>query len=596
MKQETLEAQKYLAIDGANMKNLIIQKLNESGVYTDQIYEGSNISSIIDVVSYAYSNLLFYLNQTASESLFTEAQIYENMNRIVQSLDYKPVGKSAAMIFPRATTTLPQGNYLIPRYTYFKLGNVFYSFANDVSILKTEEGEQHLSAMENEILFQGKFEPFPKYTASGEPFETFYLTRTEDVKIDHFNIHVYVKDMETDEWERWEETPSLYLEGGSEKKYYIRFNANKNYEIRFGNDINGKRLLEDQEVMIYYLRTIGQDGELGANVLNDIVATLFNGPEYFSILDSVLPSGINRITQPQLGLIQFSNPKPSTQFKVEESVSEIRANAPSYFSRQHRLITSKDFNSFIKEKFSNFIHDVYVCGNDEFNENHIEYLSDIGMDEPFSEPRILENLKLYSNNCHFNNVYVYGVPKYRTFETSIDSTNFLNSAQKNLILRSIQDAKVISSSIVFMDPVFMAFELGISNELGELNLNSDLTPIADTHFEVRIKRNVLWNEEAIRTKVVQIIEDRFKVQDLHMGELVDLQELNNKILEIPEILSIRTVNETYDRSVRGLGMVVYNPVYRSDATYVSASIDLKPFQFPFYSNIKGFSKKIKFIQ
>ena len=35
---------------------------------------------------------MFYLNNTSDEALFSEAQIYENMNRVVKSLDYKPVG------------------------------------------------------------------------------------------------------------------------------------------------------------------------------------------------------------------------------------------------------------------------------------------------------------------------------------------------------------------------------------------------------------------------------------------------------------------------------------------------------------------------
>ena len=41
---------------------------------------------------------MFYLNKTSTESLFSDAHIYENMNRIVKLIDYKPVGNQSATL------------------------------------------------------------------------------------------------------------------------------------------------------------------------------------------------------------------------------------------------------------------------------------------------------------------------------------------------------------------------------------------------------------------------------------------------------------------------------------------------------------------
>ena len=82
----------YLAFDALSLKQHIKDRLNESAVFTDQNYEGSNISTIMDIVAYTFNVLMFYLNKTSSESMFSDAQIYENMNRIVKLIDYKPVG------------------------------------------------------------------------------------------------------------------------------------------------------------------------------------------------------------------------------------------------------------------------------------------------------------------------------------------------------------------------------------------------------------------------------------------------------------------------------------------------------------------------
>ena len=56
-----LPADAYATFDATSIRDLLINKLISDDVYTDQIFEGSNISSLIDVLSYTYHLLLFYL-------------------------------------------------------------------------------------------------------------------------------------------------------------------------------------------------------------------------------------------------------------------------------------------------------------------------------------------------------------------------------------------------------------------------------------------------------------------------------------------------------------------------------------------------------
>jgi len=82
----------YAAFDATSLKALMQSRLSQGGVFTDQIFEGSNFNSLLDIIAYSYHVLLFYLNKTGSESQFTQAQLYENMNKIVKALNYNPVG------------------------------------------------------------------------------------------------------------------------------------------------------------------------------------------------------------------------------------------------------------------------------------------------------------------------------------------------------------------------------------------------------------------------------------------------------------------------------------------------------------------------
>ncbi len=44
----------YLNFDAASLKDLITNKLNEDGSYTDQLFEGSDLSVLIDVFCYFF--------------------------------------------------------------------------------------------------------------------------------------------------------------------------------------------------------------------------------------------------------------------------------------------------------------------------------------------------------------------------------------------------------------------------------------------------------------------------------------------------------------------------------------------------------------
>ena len=110
----------YVAFDATTLKDFIVQRLNENEKFTDQNYEGSNLAAVIDIIAYSYHVLLFYLNNTAAEVDFNQATLYENMNRIVKLIGYKPTGKQTSVVPIKAVAGqgLTKGNYTIRKYSY----------------------------------------------------------------------------------------------------------------------------------------------------------------------------------------------------------------------------------------------------------------------------------------------------------------------------------------------------------------------------------------------------------------------------------------------------------------------------------------------
>ena len=76
-----IKKNEYVAFDAVSLRDFIRQRLTDSGLFTDQYFEGSNIAAINNIVAYSFHTLMYYLNQTSTESMFSESQIYENINR-----------------------------------------------------------------------------------------------------------------------------------------------------------------------------------------------------------------------------------------------------------------------------------------------------------------------------------------------------------------------------------------------------------------------------------------------------------------------------------------------------------------------------------
>ena len=208
----------YAAFDATSLKSLMQQRLIDGGVFTDQIFEGSNFNSLLDVIAYSYHVLLFYLNRTANEASFSNAQLYENVNRIVKLLNYNPIGIQTSVVSFSATATdnLSEGIYTIPRYAFFNLNDINYSFTEDVTFTKSVSGYEILNSLNDSILlYQGSFSEYPLYVSTGEDFEEFNIVSVDmdgnNDLIDHNFIHVYVKSG-NNAWRECKSVNSLYLE------------------------------------------------------------------------------------------------------------------------------------------------------------------------------------------------------------------------------------------------------------------------------------------------------------------------------------------------------------------------------------------------
>ena len=583
----SLPRDSYAAFDAKSLKELIQTRLNQGGVYTDQTFEGSNMSSIIDVIAYSYDLLLFYLNQTSAESMFSDTSIYENMNRIVKLIDYKPKGYQTSLLSfnLNAWGLLPVDNYTIKRYSYIVAGSVYYSFTNDSTFNKTVEGTQSLVNFSSEnVLREGQYSEHPELIALGEDFENVILAVKSvddniEIKIDSGSIDIYVQDVNSKKISEFKETSSIFLESSDSNVYEKRLNENGLYEFKFGNGIFGKKLNEGDSIFIYYIQSSGEAGVISPGVLDGNSLNVFNTPRFSTISRDIYNNTFNFLTTQQIQYLTFSNTLKSTIPVEKEDIDSIRNNASKNFQLQNRIITLKDYSNFLDSNFSQILKSFSVVNNDDYIDKYLNYFLNIGLNKPNDDSRVLFNQINFNSINQSNNIYLFLVSKFNNVDEN-DNLNYVSTSQKTSIINSFKEQQQANINIVPVDPVYTAFGIGLRSSDDEvlnqeINLNSFLV----------LKRNPLSNisTEALKQRVNNIFINYF--DSLNLNSLVSLKEISNQIFNIEGVEEIKTrrlINNNVLNEVDGINLLFYNPIYpENDIQVISSDLQLPFFKYPY---------------
>ncbi len=167
----------FLRFNAYSIKELITKKLTEDTRFTDQVYEGSNLAVLIDIVSYMYQCLMFQLNNAASESMFSDTQIYENMSRLCKFIGYHPKAFRPAQMnayldnIPEIENKKIYPCSAIDTKMTDSQGNKIYFSTEFDDKLQVTEGQYT-----NIPLINGLWKVYgTTFTATGEDYETFVL-------------------------------------------------------------------------------------------------------------------------------------------------------------------------------------------------------------------------------------------------------------------------------------------------------------------------------------------------------------------------------------------------------------------------------------
>lgn len=533
-----LSQDSYLGFDARSIFELINQRLNQTGIFTDQNFAGSNLTALNDSLSYVISMLLYYLNRTSSNSTF-DSDDYASINTIAKQFGYKPIGYVTSTVCVDVNAdALGSGAYVVPRYS--SVGS--YTNAEEISI-KGSSG----TVLDAAILYEGVWVQHPVFTSRGIENEKFTLDVSSFV--DHNNIHVYVKENNSDTWEQYEESECIFLDKSDRKVFDRRFNEKEFYELTFGNGINGRKLQPGDQVQIYYLRSSGNTVEIGSNSLGGGFVE-FSSPRFDEIKTDLFPNiSFNSANSSR---IVAQNRFTSTGFSDKESAEQIKQRAPKWLRSRFGLVTIEDFEERVQSRFGNLVQDAKVLNNEQYINNIMRYYYDLGICDPNTISRPEFSQLNWADSCNFNNVYTFVLPKNQS------SAQYVTKMQAGLIKNDLEQRSG-AEEIIIADPIYLETYLGRNdNNNGQLILE-------------RVPNN-FRSEDSIISEAVSIIESYLSLQNTSIAPQIRIDLMNEELVSILGVQNVYT--SLNDVNTSGISFVMVDPTYPDSAFTVNQNRQL----------------------
>lgn len=592
----TLKTDSYAFINATDIKSYIINQLSNSDnpVFSGCSYVGSNMNALVDVISVLVQQILYHLSLNTSEASFATANLYESMSKLVSILNYKAVGKQTSLLPVRMTIDVASiKTYLggenlkqitIPRFSKISHNSDYY-LKNEIVIPLTESTPASLNV--DSILFEGNVHQVSDFIAVGDEYETFTLF-DKDISVsnsfisDNFFV-VFVDENSDGQWVEYTETTSLFVHNEGQTVYQRRFNEDMNYEFKFGNGVNGKRLPKGARIAVFYIVSSGEQGIIGDEVLTSKQLNEFSSSLYSSIKASNYTT-IDNSVKDVLKYITVKNTGDSTAISYPESVQSIRQNAPRIFASQNRLISLGDFKNHVDKNFSAYIKDSYFCTNDTYTKDYLKYYYDIGLDSPQEDSRLNIAQVEFMTSTNFNNIYGFILPKVNTIIND-KVPNYINTTIKHEIVNSVQPYKIATHNLVLLDPIYKAITFGSY-------MQDDAWNPDQLQNKLVLVRNRLtkYSYSFIKDYLVSVLTNYFS--NLSLGDDVDLAQISKLISGTPGVkrFFMRNINGGEEKK---LTFFCWNPLYINEDNFTTQqAIINEPFVFPYFYDLKNIANLI----
>lgn len=292
----------------------------------DYDFEGSVLSTMLDVLAYNTHYNALYQNLTLNEMFLDSASKRDSIISIAKMLGYTARSASCATATADITVVSPSSGpavITIPKNSRFttKIDGKNFNFYNRgvVSATTTDNLNYTFEGVE---LTQGT----PVTNRLTKTGETKFIIPNSNVDLSTLTVRVQENNSSsfTETFTRHESLVDL---SSVSKVYFVKENEGGIYEIYFGDGVVGRQLLEGNIVILEYC-------------VSDLDAP--NGARFFSYEGSNILTGAT---------VTINTTSKASGGREKETRDSIRLNAPKYYAAQNRAVTTDDYKSLILKNF-----------------------------------------------------------------------------------------------------------------------------------------------------------------------------------------------------------------------------------------------------
>ena len=345
----------FTNLDFNQVKTTLREYLKENSSFTDYDFEGSNLSTILDVLAYNTYITSYNANMVANEVFIDSATLRENVVSLARNIGYLPKSRKAAravvtfQVFTTnitpvpSTITLKKGPVVTSSGSF---GNQSYVFCilEDITVPVVN----NIATFSNISVFEGTLLTSNFTQDYRNPNQKFIL---DNNGIDTDLMTVSVKpNQSSSRTVTYSRQDSLFDVKSDSKVYYLQEVDDERYQIIFGDGIFGNKLNADNFISVDYITSSG-DAANGVSSFSFAGRLIYNkNAQEFSVT-----SGISLVSTG----IAAGGGEPI------ESVESIKKFAPRIYASQNRALTANDYETLIPAKIYPETESISVFGGEE---------------------------------------------------------------------------------------------------------------------------------------------------------------------------------------------------------------------------------------
>jgi hypothetical protein len=339
----------YVNLDFADIQQSIRDYLRANTNFTDYDFEGSNLSIIIDALAYNTYITAYNTNMAANECFLDSATLRENVVSLARNIGYVPRSRRAARarvsfnvsgLVETSTLTLNAGIVCNGLGTN---SNFIFSIPESITVPVTNG----FARFNNIEIYEGTYIA-QSFTEDSSLFNQRYIL--DNSFIDTSTIKVQVRPSESSTASvTYKQIDNIIGITSTSNSYLLQEIEDERYELIFGDNVIGKKLSNDNFIIVSYITSSGREG---------------NDASEFSFVGNITNQDGASIDAADVSLIETL--EKSRDGDEIESISSIKYYAPRIYSSQYRAVTASDYESVLGYIYPN-VESVTAFGGEEMS-------------------------------------------------------------------------------------------------------------------------------------------------------------------------------------------------------------------------------------